>query len=50
MYIGLDLHKCYSQVAGMSADGDLVAEQRINNTKLELNDFHRKTSARHETS
>ncbi|AKH98667.1 IS110 family RNA-guided transposase [Halanaeroarchaeum sulfurireducens] len=39
MYIGLDLHKHYSQIAVMTEDGEIVAEQRLENEHDKLESF-----------
>lgn len=39
VYIGLDMHKNYLQAAVLEAEGQLVKEQRIDNSKEEITDF-----------
>ena len=39
MFIGLDVHKDYLQAAVLDAEGQLVRQQRINNSKEEITNF-----------
>ena len=39
MFIGLDVHKDYLQAAVLDAEGQLVRQQRINNSKEEIANF-----------
>ena len=41
MYIELDVHKKYLQVAVLDAEGQLVKQHRIGNSRDELVDFFR---------
>ena len=39
MFIGLDLHKSYSQIAAMTENGEIVAELRLENDRDKLESF-----------
>lgn len=44
-YVGLDLHRKYSQIAVLNSEGDLLAEDRLTNDPIEIREYFSQLSS-----